>query len=294
MTAPTTEKLQGYEFYRRVLGSPRYIVAPMVDHSELAWRVLSRRHGAQLCYTPMLHARLFAESAAYRAAQFSCNAAEDAPLVVQFCANDAATLLAAARLVEARCAAVDLNLGCPQGIVKKGHYGAFLTDDKDWDCVCAMVNTLHVHLAVPVTCKIRIFSDVNKTIAFAKRLQAAGCQLLTVHGRTRDMKGHKTGLADWEQIRRVKEVLDIPVFANGNICYFEDVQRCLDFTKCDGVMTAEGNLYNPALFTGIFHPVWKLAIEYLEICKEIPNSADVGMMRAHLFKIFAPWFVCLF
>ncbi|KAI8826451.1 hypothetical protein BJ741DRAFT_631238 [Chytriomyces cf. hyalinus JEL632] len=188
---PTMQpKLEGCDFYRSVLNSPKYIVAPMVDHSEYAWRVLSRRYNSQLCYTPMFHARLFAESENYR----------HRPLIVQFCANDPETLLKAAKHVENDCDAVAINRSA----------------------------ILHENLNVPVTCKIRVFPE-------------------TVHGRTREMKGHKTGIADWEQIRAVKAALDIPVFANGNICYFEDVEACMKATGCDGVMTAEGNLYNPAL-----------------------------------------------
>ncbi|KAL2188853.1 FMN-linked oxidoreductase [Thermothelomyces heterothallicus CBS 203.75] len=258
-------KLHGRAFYESI-GSPKYIVAPMVDQSEFAWRMLSRsfipesEKSSLLAYSPMFHARLFTESQKYRDQHFQPtkpgsndlfldgNPAIDRPFFVQFCANDPQALLSAAKLVAPYCDAVDLNLGCPQNIAKKGRYGSFLQEDQE--LIHQLIKTLHENLEIPVTAKIRILETKEATLKYAQNVLSAGASILTVHGRLREQKGHLTGLADWEMIRYLRDNLppETVLFANGNILQHEDVEKCLAATGADGVMSAEGNLSNPGIF----------------------------------------------
>ncbi|CAO3591536.1 unnamed protein product [Absidia cylindrospora] len=282
----------------------------MVEASEEAWRILSRRN-AQLCFTPMFHARLFSDpdtGPKYRAEQWTTNP-NDRPLIVQvrpppffFDTTSHPLLFFIVSFVPMilihfyeqldlwkTIAMVDLNLGCPQHIARKGHYGSYLQDD--WDLIERMIQTLDRHCAVPVTVKMRIHREVERTIAYAQMIERAGAQMLTVHGRLREQKGHHTGLADWTQIKAVEEAVNIPVIANGNILYHQDIQRCMDQTGVDGVMIAEGSLYNPALFA-LSNPThmppctWEMALEYLDICQ--PLGVRPAIIKAHLFKLFQP------
>ncbi|OQV09840.1 hypothetical protein CLAIMM_13922 [Cladophialophora immunda] len=265
-------KLTGRAFYESI-GSPKYIVAPMVERSEFAWRLLTRsyldeeRSKSFLAYSPMLHARLFGETARFRDEHFQPtrdslvskekslsspwldgNPNLDRPLFVQFCANKPEDLLEAAQYVAPYCDAVDLNLGCPQGIARNGHYGAFLQED--WDTIYNMINKLHKELKVPVTAKMRILDTREKTLEYAKMILSAGASILTVHGRRREQKGHNTGIADWQMIRYLREQLppETVIFANGNILNSGDLESCLAATGADGVMSAEGNLSDPTIF----------------------------------------------
>jgi tRNA-dihydrouridine synthase 1 len=176
------------------------------------------------------------------------NPAFDRPLTVQFCSNDPDDFLRAAKHVAPFCDAVDLNLGCPQGIAKRGKYGAFLQEDRD--LISRMIRKLHEELDVPVTAKMRVLETKEDTLKYAQTILDAGASIITVHGRRREQKGHNTGLADWKMIRHLRDSLpkDTVIFANGNILQHEDIAACLEATGADGVMSAEGNLYDPTIF----------------------------------------------
>ncbi|KAJ0040790.1 hypothetical protein Pint_27994 [Pistacia integerrima] len=283
------------------LGRPKLIVAPMVDNSELPFRMLCRKYGAEAAYTPMLHSRIFTETEKYRNQEFT-TCKEDRPLFVQFCANDPDTLLDAARRVEPFCDYVDINLGCPQRIARRGNYGAFLMDNLP--LVKSLVEKLAQNLQVPVSCKIRVFRNLQDTINYAKMLEDAGCSLLAVHGRTRDEKDGKKIRADWNAIKAVKNALRIPVLANGNVRHMDDVQNCLQETGCDGVLSAESLLENPALFAGFRTAECtvrceeshkdgnldqaELLVEYLKLCEKYP--VPWRMIRSHVHKLMGEWF----
>merc|ERR1719331_1283527 len=272
------------EFFRSI-GSPRFVCAPMVDQSELAFRMLTRRYGVELAYTPMLHSRLFSENAKYRKQQFT-TCAEDRPLFAQFCGDDPDTLVRAARHIESQVDAVDLNCGCPQGIARKGHYGALLLSEGD--LICEIVRRWDQHLDVPGCVKMRKINctgeDPQETVRLAQQFEQAGASLLTVHGRTKEEKGHSVGAVDWSTVAAVKAHVNIPVLANGGIETWADVERCMQETRCDGVMSAEGLLENPSLFYGQHVPQDKLIRRYLELTEKYPEDQIMKMAKKHMYQ----------
>lgn len=275
-----TKSTAAWEAWRR-LGSPKYVVAPMVDGSELAFRDLCRRYGATLAYTPMLNSKIFANDAKYRAEHFTTHS-KDRPLAAQFCANDASTLVAAARHIENEVDAIDLNLGCPQGIARRGHYGSFLQDE--WDLLTEIVCTARQQLNVPIWVKIRIFDSVQRTVDYARMLEKAGADLIAVHGRTREQKGKSAPAANWEMIRAVRQAVNVPVLANGNVRCLKDADRAIEETGTEGVLSAWALLDNPGTFVGDDGPSrMELAKEYLELARKY--ETPMRMVRLHMFKM---------
>lgn len=291
---PNTQK--GRKLFE-ALGSPRKIVAPMVDQSELSWRKLCRENGAELCYSPMYHARLFGSTQQYREQSIDREDGDektDRPLIIQFCANKPDEFVTAVRQVVGKCDAVDLNLGCPQGIAKKGKYGAFLMED--WDLVATLINAVSTQVPeVPITAKIRVYEDKEKTLAYAKRVLEAGAVWLTVHGRTREMKGQQTGLADWTQIKYLRDNLprETVLIANGNIIYRRNIKECLAATGADAIMSAETLLCNPAIFSESedeFPRIDKVLRRYFDIAKSTAGHASATAVKTHMFKLLRNFF----
>ena len=138
---------------------------------------------------------------------------------------------------------IDINMGCPvKKIAKKGGGSALINNPK---LAVSIVNVISRAVKVPLSVKTRIgWSNNDKNIEdFLLRLQDAGANMLTIHGRSRE-QGF-SGSANWEIIGELKEKLDIPIIANGDICNGKDAIECLRISKADGVMIGRGVLGAP-------------------------------------------------
>jgi tRNA-dihydrouridine synthase B len=158
---------------------------------------------------------------------------------------------AARKAVSQGADTIDINMGCPVNkITKKGGGSSLLRQPEVAE---AIVHSVVQAVEVPVTVKTRIGWDDNdiNAVEFARRMEAAGAQMITLHGRTR-AQGYN-GSARWEWIGRAKQAVSIPVIANGDIFSVEAAVRCLEETGADGVMCSRGTLGYPFLVGEIDH-----------------------------------------
>lgn len=238
-TLSTPLKIGALEVNSRVLQSPLSGVTDKI------FRRLVRRYApTSMMYTEMVHAAGVCHVDTLP--QIMEVDPDEHPISIQLfdCRPD--FLADAARRAVAEGAdTIDINMGCPVNkITRKGGGSSLL---KDPEMAVKIVRTIVEAVPIPVSVKTRIGWDDNhiNAVEFARRMEDAGAQMLTLHGRTRS-QGY-TGKARWDWIGRVKAALSIPVIANGDIDSVEAAVRCLEQTQADGVMCSRGTLGYPFL-----------------------------------------------
>jgi len=222
-------------------------LAPMAGVTDLAFRTICRELGAGLTYTEMVSSKALVYQDRKTRSLLKLGPDEH-PAGAQIFGSDAACMAdAAARALEISGAdLIDINMGCPVGkVVKSGDGSALMRDpDKAMTIIEAVVNAV----SHPVTIKIRKGWDKGNVnaVEFAKMAEAAGVSAITVHGRTRTQM--YSGKADWDIIREVKNAVNVPVIANGDVFSAEDAARILKYTGADMAMIGRGAMGDPWLF----------------------------------------------
>lgn len=241
----------------------RVFLAPMSGISDLPFRTLAWNFGAGLVVTEMVASRELVTD--NRESRARLRGDGITPHVVQLAGREAHWMAEAARIAEAEGAAViDINMGCPAKKVTGGYSGSALMRDPDH--ALGMIDATIKAVKVPVTLKMRLGWDDASLNAplIAARAEAAGVQMITIHGRTR-MQFYE-GKADWDAIARVRDAVSVPLVANGDVYNLIDIAECLKRSGADAVMIGRAARGQP----------W--------ICGELAGTANVpapGAQRRH-------------
>src|SRR3989344_3286209 len=262
------------------------ILAPMVDVTDLSYRLLCRKAGAALAYTEMLYIDAILHTNK-KTESLMKTSREDFPIGLQITGNSVDEF---ERFVVSKkwkkFDLIDLNCGCPSLRITGSEAGSFLL--KNPKKIAEMVRILK-QTGKPVSVKIRLGFKKNNVLEVAREIEKAGADALTVHPRLA-IEGQGVP-ADWKWIALVKKELKIPVIGNGDIFSGKDAAKMLEI--CDGVMIARGAIGDPMIFSRVLkylkegkereidvHENLKLFFEYLKLEREIyGSSVDLGRVK---------------
>lgn len=223
----------------------RVILAPMSGITDAPFRRLVAKLGAGLVVSEMTVSAALAEGR--RDAGLRAEGQGVGVHMVQLAGCEARWMAEGARIVQdAGAEIIDINMGCPAKQVTNGASGSALM--RDLDHALTLIAATVAAVAVPVTLKMRLGWDDRSINApeLARRAEAAGVKLITVHGRTRCQ--FYAGKADWDAVRAIKDAVSVPVVVNGDVRSFDDALAAFAASRADAVMVgraAQGRPWFP-------------------------------------------------
>ena len=225
------------------------VLGPMAGVTDWAFRTVCADLGANITVTEMVSSRALVYKDKKSAALLKKN--QGSLCGAQIFGNDPGIMAEAAGLALeiSGCDFIDINMGCPMPKIANSGDGCGLM--RTPELAEKIVVAVRDSVSVPVTVKCRLGWDKGSVnvLDFAKRMEDAGADLLSVHGRTRSML--YSGVADWDMIAKVKKQSKIPVIANGDIVDPESALRCQRWTGADGLMIGRATFGNPWVFSQV-------------------------------------------
>ena len=233
------------EFLGYELPAPLFL-APMAGVTDYAYRTVCAQLGAAVTVTEMVSSRALVYQDKKSRALLRKN--EGSVCGAQIFGNDPEIMAEAAKLAlqYSGCDFIDINMGCPMPKIAGNGDGSALM--KDHPLAGQIIRAVKDAVDVPVTVKTRIGWDRGSidVVDLAKTAQDNGCDAIAVHGRTKTML--YSGVADWDEIKKVRQAVSIPVIANGDIVSPEAALRCQARSGCELLMVGRGCFGDPWLF----------------------------------------------